>query len=50
MSDSKALEDAYVLPTYEKFPFALERGEGCKAEQAAPLYLRNKVALKTFER
>lgn len=29
MSDSKALEDAYVLPTYEKFPFALERGEGC---------------------
>lgn len=28
----------------------LERGEGCKAEQAAPLYLRNKVALKTFER
>lgn len=23
------LEDAYVLPTYEKFPFALERGEGC---------------------
>ncbi|UPT73642.1 MAG: aminotransferase class III-fold pyridoxal phosphate-dependent enzyme [Elusimicrobiota bacterium] len=27
--DSKALEDAYVLPTYEKFPFALERGEGC---------------------
>lgn len=29
MSDSKALEDAYVLPTYEKFPFVLERGEGC---------------------
>jgi tRNA threonylcarbamoyladenosine biosynthesis protein TsaB len=28
----------------------LERGEGCKAEAAAPLYLRNKVALKTFER
>ncbi|MGH8751880.1 MAG: tRNA (adenosine(37)-N6)-threonylcarbamoyltransferase complex dimerization subunit type 1 TsaB [Burkholderiales bacterium] len=27
-----------------------ERGEGCKAEQAAPLYLRNKVALKTAER
>ena len=24
-----AQEDAYVLPTYEKFPFALERGEGC---------------------
>ena len=23
------MEDAYVLPTYEKFPFALERGEGC---------------------
>ena len=23
------LEDQYVLPTYEKFPFALERGEGC---------------------
>lgn len=29
MSDSKALEDAFVLPTYEKFPFVLERGEGC---------------------
>ena len=29
MSDSIALEDAYVLPTYEKFPFVLERGEGC---------------------
>jgi acetylornithine/N-succinyldiaminopimelate aminotransferase len=29
MKDSMALEDAYVLPTYEKFPFALERGEGC---------------------
>lgn len=28
----------------------LQRGEGCKAEAAAPLYLRNKVALKTFER
>jgi len=28
----------------------LERGEGCKAEAAAPFYLRNKVALKTFER
>jgi acetylornithine/succinyldiaminopimelate/putrescine aminotransferase len=28
-SDSQVLEDAYVLPTYEKFPFALERGEGC---------------------
>lgn len=24
-----ALEDKYLLPTYEKFPFALERGEGC---------------------
>lgn len=29
MSDWKALEDSYVLPTYEKFPFVLERGEGC---------------------
>ena len=29
MSDWKALEDVYVLPTYEKFPFVLERGEGC---------------------
>ena len=29
MSDWKALEDLYVLPTYEKFPFVLERGEGC---------------------
>ena len=28
----------------------LERGEGCEAEAAVPLYLRNKVALKTFER
>jgi tRNA threonylcarbamoyladenosine biosynthesis protein TsaB len=28
----------------------LERGEGCTAEAAAPLYLRDKVALKTFER
>jgi tRNA threonylcarbamoyladenosine biosynthesis protein TsaB len=27
-----------------------ERGEVCKAEEAAPLYLRNKVALKTAER
>jgi len=25
----KAVEDAYVLPTYEKFPFVLARGEGC---------------------
>ena len=29
MNDSIALENAHVLPTYEKFPFALERGEGC---------------------
>lgn len=29
MSDWKAVEDAYVLPTYQKFPFVLERGEGC---------------------
>lgn len=29
MNESMALEDASVLPTYEKFPFALERGEGC---------------------
>ncbi|HUL40900.1 MAG TPA: tRNA (adenosine(37)-N6)-threonylcarbamoyltransferase complex dimerization subunit type 1 TsaB [Burkholderiales bacterium] len=28
----------------------LQRGEGCAAEAAAPLYLRDKVALKTFER
>ena len=28
--DWKAVEDAYVLPTYEKFPFVLARGEGCK--------------------
>ena len=24
-----ALEDTYLLPTYEKFPFVLDRGEGC---------------------
>ena len=24
-----SLEDEYLLPTYEKFPFVLERGEGC---------------------
>jgi len=30
MTDWKALEDAFVLPTYEKFPFVLERGEGCR--------------------
>ncbi len=29
MNDSMSLEDKYLLPTYEKFPFALERGEGC---------------------
>jgi acetylornithine aminotransferase/acetylornithine/N-succinyldiaminopimelate aminotransferase len=29
MIPSMTLEDQYVLPTYEKFPFALERGEGC---------------------
>ena len=28
MMDWKASEDAAVLPTYEKFPFALARGEG----------------------
>jgi len=27
--NSMNLEDEFVLPTYEKFPFALERGEGC---------------------
>lgn len=29
MSDFIAEENRYVLPTYEKFPFVLERGEGC---------------------
>jgi acetylornithine/succinyldiaminopimelate/putrescine aminotransferase len=29
MQDALKAEDAYVLPTYAKFPFALERGEGC---------------------
>lgn len=29
MDGSRALEDRYLLPTYEKFPFVLERGEGC---------------------
>lgn len=29
MKESMALEDASVLPTYEKFPFVLDRGEGC---------------------
>lgn len=29
MVDSLALENEYVLPTYEKFPFVLDRGEGC---------------------
>ena len=24
-----SLEDQFVLPTYEKFPFVLDRGEGC---------------------
>ncbi len=28
--DWKAREDAFVLPTYAKFPFVLERGEGCR--------------------
>jgi len=29
VTDFKAREDRYVLPTYEKFPFALARGRGC---------------------
>ncbi|MBI2385578.1 MAG: aminotransferase class III-fold pyridoxal phosphate-dependent enzyme [Elusimicrobia bacterium] len=29
MNESMALEDGSVLPTYEKFPFVLDRGEGC---------------------
>lgn len=29
MTDWKAVEDEFVLPTYEKFPFVLARGEGC---------------------
>lgn len=29
MNDSLALENEHVLPTYEKFPFVLDRGEGC---------------------
>lgn len=29
MSQSQELEDRFLLPTYEKFPFVLERGEGC---------------------
>ena len=29
MIDWKSEEDRHVLPTYEKFPFVLERGEGC---------------------
>lgn len=29
MDDSLALENEFVLPTYEKFPFVLDRGEGC---------------------
>ena len=40
MNDSKALEDAFVLPTYEKFPFVLERGEGCWVwDEAGEKYL-----------
>lgn len=40
MSRSQALEDAYLLPTYEKFPFALERGEGCWVwDEAGEKYL-----------
>jgi acetylornithine/N-succinyldiaminopimelate aminotransferase len=30
LSESLALEDRFVLPTYEKFPFALVRGAGTK--------------------
>ena len=34
------LEDAFVLPTYEKFPFALSRGQGCKVwDEAGNEYL-----------
>ncbi len=29
MKESMSLEDSFVLPTYEKFPFVLDRGEGC---------------------
>jgi acetylornithine/succinyldiaminopimelate/putrescine aminotransferase len=29
MNESVKLEDKYLLPTYEKFPFVLDRGEGC---------------------
>ncbi|OGS36287.1 MAG: hypothetical protein A2506_10245 [Elusimicrobia bacterium RIFOXYD12_FULL_66_9] len=29
MNESMLLEDQFVLPTYEKFPFVLDRGEGC---------------------
>lgn len=29
MTDWKLEEDRYLLPTYAKFPFVLERGEGC---------------------
>jgi acetylornithine/N-succinyldiaminopimelate aminotransferase len=40
MSQSQALEDAYLLPTYEKFPFVLERGEGCWVwDEAGEKYL-----------
>jgi acetylornithine/succinyldiaminopimelate/putrescine aminotransferase len=40
MKGSMALEDASVLPTYEKFPFVLERGEGCWVwDEAGTKYL-----------
>ncbi len=40
MSESRALEDRYLLPTYEKFPFVLERGEGCYVwDEAGNKYL-----------
>jgi acetylornithine/N-succinyldiaminopimelate aminotransferase len=40
MSQSQALEDRYLLPTYEKFPFVLERGEGCYVwDEAGTRYL-----------
>jgi acetylornithine/succinyldiaminopimelate/putrescine aminotransferase len=40
MQEAMRLEDAFVLPTYEKFPFALSRGEGCKVwDEAGNEYL-----------
>ena len=40
MREAMRLEDAFVLPTYEKFPFALSRGEGCKVwDEAGNEYL-----------